>query len=189
MEHFDVALLTANHDSWPRQINQRLGQAAPSRLWTIGNQAIFTMHKIGLLCSVDCSADAPGSARNALEKLFVTRPAFMSGFHSPVEKEWLRVLLEARQNIIISVARSLTKLRVPAQWQESLDSDRLLIVSRFDGARRADKETARRRNELVAALADEALVISRPGGSIERISQMISGWGIPRVALQSEREE
>ena len=147
------------------------------------------MHKIGLFCSGDSSPYAPVSARDVLERFFVMGVAFVSGFHSPVEKEWLRVLLEARQNIIISVARSLQNLRVPAEWQESLDSDRLLIISRFEAARRVDKETPRRRNELVAALADEALVISRPSGSIERISQMISGWGIPRVALQSEREE
>jgi predicted Rossmann fold nucleotide-binding protein DprA/Smf involved in DNA uptake len=57
----------------------------------------------------------------------------------------------------------------------------LLLLSRFEKSRRADKETARRRNELVAALADEVLIVhAEPGGAIERISQMIDVWSIPR---------
>ena len=105
----------------------------------------------------------------------------VSGFHSPTEKQCLRILLEGKQPIIICLARSLAKIRLPSEWQTALDSGRLLLLSRFERSRRADKETARRRNELVAALADEVLIVhAEPGGAIERISRLIDRWNLPR---------
>jgi predicted Rossmann fold nucleotide-binding protein DprA/Smf involved in DNA uptake len=111
----------------------------------------------------------------------------ISGFHSPVEKECLKILLEGTQPIIVCPARSLRKMRIPTEWQRALEGGRLLIVSRFEQSpRRADSSTARRRNELVAALSDEVLIIhAEPGGSIERISELVDRWHIPRLALNS----
>jgi predicted Rossmann fold nucleotide-binding protein DprA/Smf involved in DNA uptake len=67
-----------------------------------------------------------------------------------------------------------------------LVSGRLLLLSRFEKSRRADKNTARRRNELVAALSDEVLIIyAEPGGSVARISQMVDLWKVPKRKVQS----
>jgi len=93
----------------------------------------------------------------------------------------MRILLKGNQPIIVCLARALGKIRLPSDWREPVESGRLLLLSRFEKSRRADKETARRRNELVAALADEVLIVhAEPGGAIERISQMIDVWSIPR---------
>jgi predicted Rossmann fold nucleotide-binding protein DprA/Smf involved in DNA uptake len=59
-----------------------------------------------------------------------------------------------------------------------------LLLSRFEKSRRADRETARRRNELVAALSDEVLIIhAEPGGHIGQISELVSRWNIPMRKL------
>jgi predicted Rossmann fold nucleotide-binding protein DprA/Smf involved in DNA uptake len=109
----------------------------------------------------------------------------ISGFHSPVEKECLKTLLEGTQPIIICPARALGKMRIPVAWRSALEAGRLLIVSRFEQSpRRADTGTARRRNELVAALSDEVLIIhAEPGGRIDRISQLVAQWKIPQRQL------
>lgn len=109
----------------------------------------------------------------------------ISGFHSPVEKECLRILIQGKQPIIVCPARMVGKMRIPADWKPALESDRLLILSRFERSpRRADTGSARRRNELVAALSDEVLIVhAEPGGSIERISQLVDRWGIARRML------
>jgi predicted Rossmann fold nucleotide-binding protein DprA/Smf involved in DNA uptake len=109
----------------------------------------------------------------------------ISGFHSPVEKECLKILLEGTQPIIVCPARSLRKMRIPAVWRPALEGGRLLIISRFEQSpRRADTGTARRRNELVAALSDEVLIVhAEPGGAVERISVLVDRWRIPRVGL------
>ena len=44
--------------------------------------------------------------------------------------------------------------------------------------------SSRQRNEIVAALADEVLIIhAESGGSVARISEMVDCWKIPRRDL------
>jgi predicted Rossmann fold nucleotide-binding protein DprA/Smf involved in DNA uptake len=187
MRAFEIGVITPNENSWPRRLDQRLGSSAPARLWTIGNSGILRNRKLGLFCSVDCPADVVTSARKTVQKLTHSGVTFISGFHSSVEKECLAILVEARQKIVVSVARSLKGMRVPAEWKESLDSGRLLIVSRFERSRRADKDTAQRRNELVAAISDEVLIIcASPGGRIAQVANLVSAWEIPVKRLDSE---
>jgi hypothetical protein len=45
-------------------------------------------------------------------------------------------------------------------------------------------ESSRQRNELVAALSDEALIVhAEPGGKIARISALVRDWKIPTRPL------
>ena len=155
----------------------------PSRLWAIGNLEILPGRKVGLFCSVRCPGSAIIAAHDAARKLRDDGVTVISGFHSPVEKECLRILLRGKQPIIICLARSLVKIRVPSEWRPALESGRLLLLSRFEKRpRRPDAKSARRRNALVAALSDEVLIIHvTPGGQIDQISELASNWGIPQL--------
>lgn len=176
----DVLTLTPSQAHWPRQLDKRLNMVAPSRLWAIGNLQILAKHKVGLFCSVRCPGDAILSAYDAARKLRDEGVTVVSGFHSPVEMECLRILLRGKQPIIICLARSLGTLRPPTEWRQALASGRLLLLSRFEKSRRADKNIARRRNELVAALSNEVLIIhAEPGGSIDHITTLLDCWSIP----------
>lgn len=60
----------------------------------------------------------------------------------------------------------------------------MLFLSPFaDQPKRVTKESAERRNEVVAAVADDAFVahVTR-GGQMERIAEMLERWGVPCVA-------
>jgi predicted Rossmann fold nucleotide-binding protein DprA/Smf involved in DNA uptake len=151
----------------------------------IGSPGLLTERKVGLFCSVRCPDDASFRAYDACRKLRDEGMTLISGFHSPVEKECLKILLQGTQPIIVSPARSVRKMRIPTGWRPALESGRLLIVSRFEQSpRRADTGSARRRNELVAALSDEVLIIhAEPGGLIERISQLVDQWNVPQRKL------
>jgi predicted Rossmann fold nucleotide-binding protein DprA/Smf involved in DNA uptake len=183
----EVLTLTPSQAFWPRQLDDRLGPAAPSQIWAIGNTEILADDKIGLFCSVRCPNAAALHAYDACRKLRDEGMTLISGFHSPVEKGCLKILAQGTQPMIVCPARSLGKMRIPAEWRSLLDKGRLLILSRFERSpRRADTGSARRRNEFVAALSDKVLIVhSEPGGSIERISQLINRWLIPRVGLNS----
>jgi len=142
-------------------------------------------HKIGLFCSVRCPGDAILGAYDAARKLRDEGVTVISGFHSPVEKECLRILLRGKQPIIICLARALEKIRLPADWRGAVEAGRLLLISPFDKRpRRPTTESAQRRNEIVAALSDEVLIIhAESGGSVARISQMVDLWKVPRLDL------
>src|SRR5262245_46983475 len=179
--------LTPPEPHWPQQLGDRLGRVAPSRIWAIGSPEILLQKKIGLFCSVHCPDDAARRAYDACGQLRDEGVTLISGFHSPVEKECLKILVEGTQPIIVCPGRSLLKMRVPSDWRPLLDHGRLLILSRFEGSpRRVDTDSARQRNELVAALSDEVLIVhAEPGGSIERISKLVDRWHIPRRKLHS----
>src|SRR3990167_6129536 len=183
-----VVTLLPSQSYWPRQLDDRLETAALTRLWTIGNVEILAKRKIGLFCSVRCPGDAILRAYDVARKLRDEDVTVVGGFHSPVEKECLRILLRGKQPIIMCLARSMMKIRIPTEWRPALDSGRLLLLSPFEKfPRRPTIESARQRNELVAALSDEVLIIhAEPGGSIERISELTDCWGVPKMQISRE---
>jgi predicted Rossmann fold nucleotide-binding protein DprA/Smf involved in DNA uptake len=182
MKEPDVIALTPSQPQWPRQLEEKLETAAPSRLWAIGNLGILAERKVGLFCSVRCPGDAILRAYDVAQRLRDDGVTVVSGFHSPVEKECLRILFRGNQSIIICLARAMEKIRLPLDWRRALETGRLLLLSPFEKRpRRPTTESSHQRNELVAALSDEALIIySEPGGSIERIATLVDRWSIPR---------
>lgn len=104
----------------------------------------------------------------------------MLRFHSPIEKECVRILLRGSQPIIICPARAIEAMRIPTELRTAFDAGRVLYLSAFaKQPRRVTKESALRRNETVAALADEAYVVHvTAGGQTALISKMLAQWGV-----------
>jgi hypothetical protein len=105
----------------------------------------------------------------------------ISGFHSPIEKECLTILLRGEQPIIICPGRAIETMRIPAECRRAFDAGRILFLSPFaEQPGRVTKESAFRRNEVVAALADEAYVAHvEPGSHTEAIVTMLKAWNVP----------
>jgi hypothetical protein len=98
-----------------------------------------------------------------------------------IQKECLSILLRGTQPIIICPARSLENTRLPGDWKAPMAAGRLLILSPFGPThRRVTADLAARRNELVAALAEEAWFAHiTPGGEAERPTKLLAEWNIP----------
>ena len=105
----------------------------------------------------------------------------IGGFHSPLERECLRILLRGKQPIIICPGRAIDKLRITGELRGAFDAGRVLFLSPFHKApRRVTRESAWYRNQVVAALADEAFVAHvTPGGQTEHLVEMMHSWGVP----------
>lgn len=178
-------VLNSTHADYPARLRERLGEHAPKILTALGAVASLSQPKTALFCSVRCPGDAILRAYDTARKLRDECVSVISGFHSPVEKECLRILLRGKQPIIICLARSLEKIRIPAEWRRALADERLLLISPFEKRpRRPTTESSHQRNELVAALSDEAIIIhAEPGGSVERITKFVDRWSIPRREL------
>jgi predicted Rossmann fold nucleotide-binding protein DprA/Smf involved in DNA uptake len=172
--------LSLTDPHYPSRLRERLGELAPSKLIALGNLAILSEPKTGLFCSVRCPGDAILGAYDSARKLRDEGVTVVSGFHSPVEKECLRIMLRGKQPIVICLARAFGKIRLPSDWRRALESGRLLLLSTFDKwPPRPDKNSTAYRNECVAALSDEVLIIhATPGGEIERISELVERWNI-----------
>jgi predicted Rossmann fold nucleotide-binding protein DprA/Smf involved in DNA uptake len=160
---------------YPARLQQRLGTDAPSQLTALGNLDLLTLPKTALFCSARCPGDAILRACDTARQWRDENRCIISGFHSVVEKECLRILLRGIQPIIICPARSLPQ-RVFAEWQKSLADGRLLVLSCFnESERRVTTELAACRNELVVALADEVWFAHiTPGGQMEQLAKKFS---------------
>ena len=168
------ASLAPGDAHWPSGLSERLRASAPSILWALGNLGILAQTKPALFCSARCPGEAILRAYDQAARWQDEGRCIISGFHLPVEKECLCILLRGQHRIIICPASSLPK-RVPAEWKKPMGDGRLLLLSCFTVThRRATTQLAGRRNELVAALADEVWFahITR-GGQMERLANKV----------------
>jgi len=181
-------VLTSTDADYPSRLRERLAEHAPRKLIGLGDFALLSLTKTALFCSVRCPGDKILAAYDTGRQLRDEGVTVVSGFHSPVEKECLRILFRGNQPIIICLARAMEKLRLPVAWRPALDEGRLLVLSPFEKRpRRPTTESSQQRNELVAALADEVLIIhAEPGGSIEHVLESVERWKIPKRKLVSD---
>ncbi|MGQ9681902.1 MAG: DNA-processing protein DprA [Anaerolineae bacterium] len=179
------ASITPDHPLWPPLLAARLQNQAPAGLFALGDANLLAQPGTALFCSARCPGSAILSAFDAARRLREEGTTVISGFHSPMEKECLRILLRGSQPIVICMARALQGMRLPAEWRRGIDAGRLLLLSPFASApRRICKESAAQRNVLVAALADRALVIhAAPGGQVEQVVRLMEEWGVERIEL------
>lgn len=165
---------------WPRQLSERIGGSAPARLSALGNLDLLKLPKTAFLCSARCPGSVILRAYDQAAQWRDTGRCIVSGFHSPVEKECLRILLRGTPPVIICPARSLPH-RLPPDWKKPLDAGNLLILSAFtEKDSRITAELAARRNEFVAALVDEVCMAhATPGGSLAALIPRLQSWRIP----------
>ena len=160
---------------YPARLRERLGADAPRQLTALGNLDLLNFPKTALFCSARCPGKVILTTYDQAAKWRDAGRCVISGFHSPVEKECLQILLRGSQPMIICPARSLPK-RVLGEWQKPLANGRLLILSCFnESERRVTADLAARRNEFVAALADEVWFAHiTPGGQMEQLAKRFS---------------
>jgi predicted Rossmann fold nucleotide-binding protein DprA/Smf involved in DNA uptake len=165
-------------------MGERLGNETPPALYALGPLSLLAASKTALFCSTRASGDAILRAHDAARRFRDEGITVISGFHSAIEKECLRILLRGRQPIIICPARAIDGMRVAGDLRPAFEVGRLLFLSPFETLpRRVTRDSAVRRNEVVAALADEAFVAHvTPGGQTERLAEMLRGWGVPMIA-------
>ena len=157
---------------YPSRLRQRLGAEPAPELTGFGNLDLLHLPMTALFCSAHCPGKAILPIYDQVAKWRDEGQCVISGFHSPVEKECLGILLRGSQPIIICPARAIPK-RIPQEWEKPLEENRLLILSFFGKTdTRITAELAKRRNELVAALADSVFIAhAEPGGRIETLLQ------------------
>ena len=168
---------------YPVMLRSRLGENEPVELTVLGNPSLLRLRRTALFCSARAPGDAILRTHDAARRLRDEGVTVISGFHSPIEEECLRILLRGSQPVIVCPARAIETMRIPKDLRAVFDAGRVLFLSPFTGQpNRITKESAMRRNEVVAALADNAYVAHvSPGGGTARIAQMLEEWNVPQM--------
>ncbi len=144
------------------------------RFYFLGDVRILRQPKTAIFCSAKCPGDVILRTHDAATRWRDAGRVVMSGFHSPVERDCLHILLRGTQPIIICPARTLPQ-RVPPDWKKPLADGRLLLLSAFGATeKRVTAALAAKRNEFVAALADEVFIAhATVGGHLEALANRL----------------
>ena len=152
-----------------------------------GNLDLLDRRLIGFFCSVRCPGDTILKTYDLARALRSADVTLIGGFQSPMEKDFLDLVLRGPSSVVVCPARGLGTMRIPKGWKNPLTEGRLLLLSVFDDTiRRPTTALAVKRNAYVAALAHRLLVAhAEKGGKTETLCRDALAQGKQVFALDS----
>ena len=178
-ENMDSQLIPQNDDFYPPSLKKLLKENAPKTITIWGNPGILKSKPLALFCSVKCPGKLILKTYDLAKQLRNEGIAVIGGFHSPMERECLDILLRRKQPVIICPNRSIKGIRLPAGWKKSISDGRFLLLSPFgEKLRRGTVQTAHYRNQIIAALAEEIFITyAAPQSKTEEFCREMLDWG------------
>ncbi|MBX7255943.1 MAG: DNA-processing protein DprA [Candidatus Hydrogenedentes bacterium] len=179
---------TSLHDVYSNKRDKKAD--ADIMLRGLGDQRILGSTWTAFFSSVRCPGNLILSAYDLAQRWRLENRPVVSGFHSPVEREVLNIMLRSQTPVCIVLARSIPT-RVPKELRDAIDGGRLLVLSPFGATtKRATQETASRRNEVVAAIADRIVVVYAASGSkTEAFCRQLAGSGKTCLTFDDPKTE
>ena len=173
---------------YPSAWKKFLGDCHPEIITTMGNLDILNQKKLAFFCSIKCPGHLILKTYDLAQHLKEAGVTVIGGFHSPIERECLTILLRGSEPIIICPARSIKGMRMRKEFKGPLEERRLLFLSPFkESQRRNTVETAMERNRFVAAVADAVFVAhASPNSKTKRFCHEVLSWGKPLYTLESD---
>jgi len=152
-----------------------------------GNPDVLSRRKISLICSVKCPGSVILQTYDLMKTIRDEEITVISGFHSPMERECLNLLLRGTCGIAICYAQTLPK-RLPPEFRKPINEGRLLLLSAFEeGEDRVTRASSAARNKQVAELGDLLFVpYASPGGMVEVICGDVARSGKPVFTFDGE---
>ena len=172
----------------PAALRRAIGAGVEAPVALLGDPGILEGRLIGFFCSVRCPGDAILKTFDLARALRDADVTVVGGFQSPIEREFLDLLLRGSARVVVCPARGIGRMRVPREWKDPLKDGRLIILSFFDDCvRRPTATTSNARNEYVAELADSVLIAhAEKGGKTEALCREALTRGKSVFALASE---
>ena len=155
----DVRKIEPGDSDYPTILVERLAYAVPHALYCLGDPGILRNRLLGLVCSIQCPGSIVIKTFDTIRMLRDAGVTMIGGFHSPMERECLDLLLRGAQPVVFCAAKSLRGVRIGQEARKALKEGRLLVLSPFGVEVRWTTSThAIERNDLVVALADAVFV-------------------------------
>lgn len=123
---------------------------------TFGNKDLLKMRKVGFLASRKISTLSILPTLDWAMQISKQKDiAIVSGFHSKMERDVLKILLQGECGIIVVLARGMYR-KLPKQYEVAMLQNRLLIISHEkESVTCVSEATAHKRNDYVREIADE----------------------------------
>ena len=183
--------ISPDSPGYPAQVQQAFDGKPLPTITALGNLKLLNSRPLAFYCSIKCPGDVILQTYDLILALRDAGIPMIGGFHSPMEKECLTLLLRGTQPVIVCPARSIDGIRLPAAWKKPITDGRLLILSTFARKhRRVSAETSQLRNLFVAVLAEQILVAhAGPGSKTQGFFQELLTWHKPIWTLPSKEND
>ena len=184
----DTISLKKNDPNYLSALKQHLGKDAPDTITAIGNLDILHHNSTAFFCSTKCPGDLIVKTYDIAQILRDADMTVISGFHSPMERECLTILLRGAQPVIICPARSINNMRINKEYKKPLKDGRLLFLSPFnENQRRISAQRAHYRNLFAAAMSAAIFVAhAEPSSKTEKLCRQIISWQKPIYTFESD---
>lgn len=150
----DLRSITSRDLNYPAPLKIcRAFKSAPI-LNAIGDVNLLQNPAIALFCSKQCPGDLILKTYDLAQSLRDQVIPVISGFHTPIEQDCLKIMLRSTQPIIHCPARSISTIRLSPEQKHAIGENRLLLISPFSASYpRVTAELADKRNEMIGAIA------------------------------------
>ncbi len=184
---FDAAILHLTYPNYPLALRDKKARSLFPKIRAIGNFALLERPLLGFFCSVKCPGDLILRTYDLARALRDAGVPVISGFHSPIEKDCLDLLLRGSQPVVICPARSIQNMRFGKNLKADIEKGRVHVLSPFEGkVKRPTAQTSERRNQFVGALSAAVFVAyAEPGGKTEGFCKEILNAGKSLYTFES----
>lgn len=183
----DLQIITSSDLTYPAPLRTcSVFKSAPI-LNAIGSLNLLQKPAIALFCSTKCPGELILKTYDLAQALRDTEIPVISGFHTPIEQDCLKILLRGTQPIIHCPARSLHKIRLSSEQKQAIGGNRLLLISPFSPSYpRVTAELAGKRNEMIGAIAHTIFIAyAAPNSKTLAFAQRLIEVGKSVVTLDS----
>lgn len=154
-----LQVITSRAPTYPAPLRTCSAFKSAPILNAIGSLNLLQKPAIALFCSVKCPSDLILKTYDLAQALRDSEILVISGFHTSIEQDCLKILLCGTQPIIHCPARSIHNIRLSSEQKQAIGEDRLLLISPFNASySRVTAELAEKRNELIGAIAHEIFI-------------------------------
>ena len=133
-----------------------------------GNKDLLDRELVAFFASRNAPPEAIDLARRWAREIAHTDKVVISGFHSPIERAVLDILLAERCSVVVTLGRSLYR-KIPSHLQAAYDEGRLLFIS-FRDYSRPSFSNSQLRNWATADLATE--IVFAPFDPMSQLSTL-----------------
>src|SRR5436309_2699822 len=116
-----VTLIQPADPFYPRRLENAFDHNRLPAIAAAGNLDLLQGRMLGLFCSRESPGDIILRTYDLVRALRDAGIPIIGGFHSPMEKECLSLLIRGTEPFLICPARSLEGMRLPSAWKKPLD--------------------------------------------------------------------
>ena len=175
-----IWLITFADDAYPAQLRRRLGDQAPPVLFGSGPSHLLTRRGLAIIGSRDADESALQFASDLAERAAAQSFAVVSGAARGVDSTAMHAALESGGHAVGVTADPLERTIRRKDLRNSLELGSLCLITPYHPAARWQVGNAMRRNRLIYALAEAAVVVAtapRSGGTWSgAIEDLRSQW-------------